>query len=336
MPIPKKNHIQWNSRVLMTFLQWFLLFFSFWMIYRLNTSDKHDNNFLHLYNTHRFHQSSSDMRASITIAILLVYFAQNVCFCAEDAAPKVFVPPEKYRLPRTIFPELYKLNILTHINDDEGFKFYGDVRIKVNLFGLLTGIFPLKNKMHAARGHVWYLIFAELYSHGERNGILESFFLWWFAFFFFAPSCSCYSFLVLSYIFFPKINWFFQIMRYLNQITKNKYSRLFIGYTYKMVLVMCCFFHVMKFENQHTTYGIRSKNVNECNKKIADIAVSRIYTRLSRAKKLVIPDVKLDFFLSTNGHSKKNAPRKNKTIPSNCRFSLVCDSGWWKESWFKR
>lgn len=39
-----------------------------------------------------------------------------------------------YRLPRTIFPEHYKLHVLTHINDDEGFKYYGDVRIKVNVF----------------------------------------------------------------------------------------------------------------------------------------------------------------------------------------------------------
>lgn len=75
------------------------------------------------------------MRSLIFISILLAYFAQNVCFCAEDAAPKVFVPPEKYRLPRSILPEFYKLNVFTHINDDEGFKFYGDVRIKVIYLG---------------------------------------------------------------------------------------------------------------------------------------------------------------------------------------------------------
>lgn len=81
----------------------------------------------------RFHRN--DMRSFIFISILLAYFAQNVCYCAEDAAPKVFVPPEKYRLPRSILPEFYKLNVFTHINDDEGFKFYGDVRIKVIYLG---------------------------------------------------------------------------------------------------------------------------------------------------------------------------------------------------------
>jgi len=73
------------------------------------------------------------MKACFFVSILLVYFVRNGCFCAEDAAPKVFISPEKYRLPRSIFPEFYKLNIFTHINDDEGFKFYGDVRIKVNV-----------------------------------------------------------------------------------------------------------------------------------------------------------------------------------------------------------
>lgn len=81
----------------------------------------------------RFHRN--DMRSFIFISILLAYFARNVCYCAEDAAPKVFVPPDKYRLPRSILPEFYKLNVFTHINDDEGFKFYGDVRIKVIYLG---------------------------------------------------------------------------------------------------------------------------------------------------------------------------------------------------------
>lgn len=77
------------------------------------------------------------MNTCVIVTILLVYFARNVCFCDEEAAPKVFVSPATYRLPRTIFPELYTLNIFTHINDEEGFKFYGDVRIKV-IMRLLT------------------------------------------------------------------------------------------------------------------------------------------------------------------------------------------------------
>lgn len=79
----------------------------------------------------------SDMNRCIILSILLAYFARNICFGEESAPPKVFVPPEKYRLPRTVFPELYTLNVFTHINDEHGFKFYGDVRIKV-IFRLLT------------------------------------------------------------------------------------------------------------------------------------------------------------------------------------------------------
>lgn len=112
--------------------------------------------FFHHFN-HRFHRN--EMNLCVVWTIFLVFFTQNVCFCddrtdpvtagvvastsataAAAAAtestksatpPKVYISPEKYRLPRTVLPELYKLNIFTHINDEEGFKFYGDVRIKV-------------------------------------------------------------------------------------------------------------------------------------------------------------------------------------------------------------
>lgn len=76
------------------------------------------------------------MNTWIVWTVFLAYVARNGCLC-DDATSKVFVPPEKYRLPRTVLPEFYKLNIFTHINDEEGFKFYGDVRIKV-IFRLLT------------------------------------------------------------------------------------------------------------------------------------------------------------------------------------------------------
>lgn len=92
------------------------------------------------------------MNLRVVWTVFLVYVAQNVCFCDDPtdpitagvvasaestksttaSPPKVLVSPEKYRLPRTVLPEFYKLNIFTHINDDEGFKFYGDVRIKVH------------------------------------------------------------------------------------------------------------------------------------------------------------------------------------------------------------
>lgn len=78
------------------------------------------------------------MNRCVIFTILLAYIAQSSCFYADGpATPKVYISPEKYRLPRTIFPELYTLNVFTHINDDQGFKFYGDVRIKV-IFRLFT------------------------------------------------------------------------------------------------------------------------------------------------------------------------------------------------------
>lgn len=94
----------------------------------------------------RFHRR--EMNCCVVWTIILVYFTQNVCFgddqmdtMTADATtsstaspPKIYVSPEKYRLPRAVLPEFYKLNIFTHINDDEGFKFYGDVRIKVNIY----------------------------------------------------------------------------------------------------------------------------------------------------------------------------------------------------------
>lgn len=46
---------------------------------------------------------------------------------------KTDVPSEVYRLPQTIFPEYYKLNLLTHIDDEEGFRFLGNVSILVSL-----------------------------------------------------------------------------------------------------------------------------------------------------------------------------------------------------------
>lgn len=100
------------------------------------------------------------MNGPIVWTILVICITQNCCICDENVVvtaaapinekatskivstttatttmPKVYISPEKYRLPRTIFPEFYKLTIFTHINDAEGFKFYGDVRIKVILFG---------------------------------------------------------------------------------------------------------------------------------------------------------------------------------------------------------
>lgn len=48
------------------------------------------------------------------------------------AVAKTDVPSEVYRLPQTMFPEYYKLNLLTHIDDEEGFRFLGKVSILVS------------------------------------------------------------------------------------------------------------------------------------------------------------------------------------------------------------
>lgn len=73
------------------------------------------------------------MDARSIISIFLVNFLLNCCSC-EETAPKVNIPAELFRLPRSVFPEYYKLNVFTHINDEEGFKFFGDVLIKVYSF----------------------------------------------------------------------------------------------------------------------------------------------------------------------------------------------------------
>lgn len=67
--------------------------------------------------------------------IIIFSILWGYCLCNHNGTTRaVTKPTPNYRLPRTIFPEHYKLNVLTHINDDEGFKYYGDVRIKVIVF----------------------------------------------------------------------------------------------------------------------------------------------------------------------------------------------------------
>lgn len=51
---------------------------------------------------------------------------------SEATIAKTDVPSEVYRLPQTVFPEYYKLNVLTHIDDEEGFRFFGNVSILVS------------------------------------------------------------------------------------------------------------------------------------------------------------------------------------------------------------
>lgn len=80
------------------------------------------------------------MNKRMTSVILLVFCILSAVgtYAAVDAsdsdvlAAKTDVPSEVYRLPQTIFPEYYKLNLLTHIDDEEGFRFLGNVSILVS------------------------------------------------------------------------------------------------------------------------------------------------------------------------------------------------------------
>lgn len=49
----------------------------------------------------------------------------------EVGKPAVY---DNYRLPTSITPENYKLEIFTHLNDSEGFTFRGIVEITVSTF----------------------------------------------------------------------------------------------------------------------------------------------------------------------------------------------------------
>lgn len=51
----------------------------------------------------------------------------------DDAKKEAKASAAAYRLPRSIRPDYYRLHVLTHIDDDEGFKFNGEVAIKVSL-----------------------------------------------------------------------------------------------------------------------------------------------------------------------------------------------------------
>lgn len=64
------------------------------------------------------------------IATLIFILMLQFCAC-DGSTEKATISGDKYRLPRNLFPELYKLTVFTHIDDDKGFKYYGDVRITV-------------------------------------------------------------------------------------------------------------------------------------------------------------------------------------------------------------
>lgn len=75
--------------------------------------------------------------SAATLCVFLISgysaWAQDVEAVAEEAA----VAENVFRLPANIHPLHYKLRIVTHLDDEEGFKFTGKVWIKVS--GVLDG-----------------------------------------------------------------------------------------------------------------------------------------------------------------------------------------------------
>lgn len=71
------------------------------------------------------------------IALVCVFLLLNFASSEGEDAP--LTPPEEtssydsYRLPTSITPENYKLEVITHMNDTEGFVFRGSVWITVRI-----------------------------------------------------------------------------------------------------------------------------------------------------------------------------------------------------------
>lgn len=76
------------------------------------------------------------MRWGIVLALAI--------FLQTSYAAKEIVGKGGNRLPKSITPDHYKLKILTHIEDEKPFQFFGDVSIKVGKsFFLLLYYFHL-------------------------------------------------------------------------------------------------------------------------------------------------------------------------------------------------
>lgn len=77
------------------------------------------------------------------IFVLLVFSWAFLCCAADTKDNKEASSPDVYRLPSSVLPEYYKLKVLTHLNDTNGFKFLGNVWIKV------SGNNKMEEDMHA-------------------------------------------------------------------------------------------------------------------------------------------------------------------------------------------
>lgn len=62
---------------------------------------------------------------AITVTTALFPIDPNAAATKERSA-------DEYRLPTAFTPEYYKLEVITHLGDTEGFRFNGNVRIKVS------------------------------------------------------------------------------------------------------------------------------------------------------------------------------------------------------------
>lgn len=77
------------------------------------------------------------MKLSVLTFVLIL---SSSCYGQEQqnesstttTAPVAEIPYDSYRLPTAITPENYKLNVITHLNDTEGFIFRGSVWITVS------------------------------------------------------------------------------------------------------------------------------------------------------------------------------------------------------------
>lgn len=70
----------------------------------------------------------------VVCALALLLCHQVLADEAQVDAPIEDIIYNTYRLPTAITPENYKLNVITHLNDTEGFVFRGSVWITVSYF----------------------------------------------------------------------------------------------------------------------------------------------------------------------------------------------------------
>lgn len=73
-------------------------------------------------------------RLSVVLGIcLLLATIATAIFPIDPKADKELLAGDEYRLPTALTPDYYKLEVITHLGDTEGFRFNGNVRIKVSL-----------------------------------------------------------------------------------------------------------------------------------------------------------------------------------------------------------